>query len=468
MPYEIVSPFYGCADMPDHDVHYRLEDASACFEEIKRANNGNIRIHPISGKYIHAIIAVDKDGDQRDFTKHEKKLVKRLGLDPKSVYMETPSITTFYNLAKMYTEALRLIPMLSIDLEGLFEHQDTKRHFWNTDAGIGQAILYTQQALYTLELSLKALLEVYGKIAEYVSENKRDWRTHDLAYIFNLLPEKGKEQLERNWRSRPASTRHFDGTFSDFLTGIGDSYTDWRYIPELKSSNLTMEIRDLLAASDIVIDVASFTLQGRSPIKVTFSEHKIIRNGDTETPARHEVVVKGIVVSVKVPESFDPHSEVEVVINSEHHEHDITALFYKRDVESYYQLTGERVLIVGYASDAEPNLLEGPDLVNRETQTLTQHPIYKSEHRTLKGSVYNVTTSVKAYQHPISILTLQDETYFTKVDCHFSTDEERNRLAGLQLGDAIFISGFVTLQNGRPLILVGPDSIEKIEEEPSE
>ena len=464
MPFVVSSFFYRCDDGDHcHGVHFRLEEAVGCLNELKRLRDGEIPIHPISGKYMQAIIAVDREGNQRDFTRAEKKLANCLGLDSKSVYMVKPGITTFYNLAKMYIEALRLLPMLSVDLEGLFDYQDAKRHFWNTDAGKGQAIAYTQQAIFTLELSLKAILEVHGKIAKYLSENKRDWRTHDLAQLFGLLPEEVRGLVEGRWDSLPVSRRQFHGTFSDFLTGIGSSYTDWRYIPELKSSNFTVEISSLLAASTLAIDVASISLRKRSPYEVTSSGFKVIKNGDTEAPEMREVYVEGLVVSVKVPESLDPFSKVEVVIKSDHHEHDITALFYKLDVERYYRLKGERVFISGYSSDAEPHLLEHSYLYTRED--LLQHPIYESEHLSLRGSVYNVTTSSKGDHQTITTLTLWDTTYFTEVSCILSTDEERNRLAGLQLGDEILIGGLVTLKNGRPLVLAGADFIERVEEE---
>ena len=189
MPFVVSSFFYRCDDEDrGHGAHFRLGEAVGCLDELKRLRDGGIPIHPISGKYMQAIIAVDKEGNQRDFTRAERKLANCLGLDSKSVYIVKPGITTFYNLANMYIEALQLLPMLSVDLEGLFDYQDTTRHFWNTDAGKGQAIAYSQQAIFTLELSLKAMLEVHGRIAEHVSENNRDWQTHDLEQLFDLLP----------------------------------------------------------------------------------------------------------------------------------------------------------------------------------------------------------------------------------------------------------------------------------------
>ena len=62
-------------------------------------------------------------------------------------------------------------------------------------------------------------------------------------------------------------------------------------------------------------------------------------------------------------------------------------------------------------------------------------------------------------------LALYDETFFTQVECFFVTDEERDMLKELQLGDRILISGRVTLLSGQPTILVQPSGIEKAVEE---
>lgn len=48
--------------MLDHDVYYKLADTVDCFNEIKKHNGGVTPIHPVSGKYIHAIVAVDREG----------------------------------------------------------------------------------------------------------------------------------------------------------------------------------------------------------------------------------------------------------------------------------------------------------------------------------------------------------------------------------------------------------------------
>ena len=62
--------------------------------------------------------------------------------------------------------------------------------------------------------------------------------------------------------------------------------------------------------------------------------------------------------TVRVPDGFDPFGTVEVVIDSEHHEHDITVQFYKRNVRDYYDLEGESVTLVGEISADKPQLLQ--------------------------------------------------------------------------------------------------------------
>ena len=66
MPFEVFSPFFRCRDYPDHDKHFKLSDAAVCFDEIRKNNDGSILVHPVSGKYVHAIVAVDAEGNQRN------------------------------------------------------------------------------------------------------------------------------------------------------------------------------------------------------------------------------------------------------------------------------------------------------------------------------------------------------------------------------------------------------------------
>ena len=61
-------------------------------------------------------------------------------------------------------------------------------------------------------------------------------------------------------------------------------------------------------------------------------------------------------------------------------------------------------------------------------------------------------------------LVLHDDIFFTQVECIFATEEEREQLTGVKLGDRILIRGYVTLLNGQPMMLVGPDHIEQVAE----
>ena len=117
----------------------------------------------------------------------ETEKAATLNLDPKSLATEVPGITTFSHLARMYYEASRLIPVTGINLKGMFDHHGEDSHFWNTDAGKGQALAYAQQAAFTLELSLKAYLEVLGKLASTDPADIRQWRKHELTDLSNCL-----------------------------------------------------------------------------------------------------------------------------------------------------------------------------------------------------------------------------------------------------------------------------------------
>ena len=186
MPYEVFTPlFFRCSEM--HVAHAKLEDAAACFSQLTQRYAGNIPIHPISQKYVYAIAAIDRKGNQRNFSAEEKKRAEELKLDPQSLQTEIPAITTFSSMARVYCEALKLIPVESIALENILDYKTKGRHFWATDAGIGQALAYAQQAAFTLELSLKAYLEVTGKLAAPRGGVHQGWKTHNLKELFDLL-----------------------------------------------------------------------------------------------------------------------------------------------------------------------------------------------------------------------------------------------------------------------------------------
>ena len=454
MKYEVLSTLYRCSQI--HGQHGTIDEATKCFDQITQQYKGNIPIHPISGKYIHAIVAIGEDGDQKDFGSGTIRRARRIGLGPKAVWTKVPGISTFNRIAKLYHDALQLIPPITINLSDVLDYRNKDKHFWSTDAGNGQALAYVQQAAFTLELSIKALLESLGQL-HVLSE--REWRIHDPVKLLNLLDDRNAEQsLERVWSSLSPTERPFTGTFSNFLISVQTTYTDLRYIPDLKDANISVDIRNFLSASSTALRVATESLQKHRPFKIR-AELKIIAS-ESRTPIKMSVVT-GIVKSVEIPDSLDPHSVVNVTIESEDDGGTVTAQFHKRSVEKYHGIKGTKVMLAGYCKEAEPQILESPDHI----EGWAPEPSYSQEHRTLQGSIYNVI--VQEHDQPKSIIMmLDDETYFTKVHCLFSTTEEQNRLIRMSLGDRILIRGLVTLQNGRPRVLVGPDLVKHRAEEP--
>ena len=93
--------------------------------------------------------------------------------------------------------------------------------------------------------------------------------------------------------------------------------------------------------------------------------------------------------------------------------------------------------------------------------------MYTSGCRTLKGSVYDIRIVHSAHGGTGKVnLALWDETFFTQVECFFVTGEERDQLKDINLGDKVLIRGCITLLNGKPMLLVGPERIEKVVENP--
>ena len=463
MPFEVFSRFFRCSEV--HGAHSSLEAAAACFAEIAERRDGDMPVDPISQKYIVEIVAVDRKGNQRDFSKSERKKAETLELDPKSFETDLPGIATFYHVARLYYEALRLVPVTNINLEGMFDYRDKRRHFWKSDAGKGQALAYAQQAAFTLELSLKAYLESLGKMASPALEDTRKWRKHPLIDLFNLLSDDETKQLEQWWDHSDAKRNHFRGTLRDFLASSNKLYMKWRYITDLKSTNLSIDIPQLLSASEFLLSASLRAFKAHSPYKVniTTTVHPNQGDGDGEVLAPPApALVEGRVRTVRVPDSFDPFGIVEVVIDSDHHEHDMTVQFYKRNVQDYYDLAGKRVTLVGEVSAGKPQLLQRAKFLD----DLKRDPQYTSDSLTLRGSVYDIRVIHSAFGGSDKVaLALYDETYFTQVECFFVTEEERRMLGELQLGDTILISGLVTRINGKPTILVQPSRIEEAVEE---
>ena len=453
MKYEVFSPFHQCSTL--HGQHGTLEDATKCFDRITQRYKGDIPVHPISGKYIHVITAIGKDGQQKEFGNGEIRRARRLGLGPKAVWTKVPGIATFNEIATMYHEALQLIPSMNIDLNGIFDYRNKDKHFWSTNAGIGQALAYAQQAAFTLELSLKALLESQGQLTVLP---EREWHTHDLVKLLNLLDNNTKQNLERGWNSLSTTERPFSGSFSEFLISVRTTYTELRYIPELTEANISAHTSNFRSASSVALNAARTSLRSRSSFRIRSEVGEVTSDSGEQVETK---IVAGTVKSVDIPDGFDPHSVVRVSIEPEDEEGIVTAMFLKSAVKDYYGIEGTRVMLSGYCTETEPRVLEGPSHLERSAA----EPHYSQEYRTLRGSVYNINVQEHNRSRSI-VVTLDDETYFTRVPCIFSTGEERARLNGLSLGGKVLISGQAILQNGRPQVLVGPDGVEPVTEDP--
>ena len=464
MTYEVFNIFFRCSEM--HEAHSSLEDAAVCFAQLTQRYGGDIPVHPISQKYVYEVAAIDRKGNQRNFSTSERDKAEALQLDPKSVATDIPRITTFSHLAKMYYEASRLIPVSSINLEGMFDHHGKDRHFWTTDAGKGQALAYAQQAAFTLELSLKAYLEVLGKLASPDVGDIQKWHKHELTDLFKLLTDQERKQLEEWWIHSDTKRLHFRRTCKEFLSASNKLYMKWRYITDLTSANLSIDIPMLLSASDFLLSASDRLFRKRSPIKVnittTTHPNTVDRDGKP-IPQSVTTLVKGRVRAVRIPDGFDPFSIVELVIDSDQHEYDVVAQFYKRNVKDYYGLGGERVTLVGEVREDRPLLLPHPSHLDEPKKELG----YTSERRTLRGSIHDIRIvhSVCGESGKVD-LALWDETFFTQVECFFVTDDERDMLKEVNLGDKVLISGRATLLNGQPMILVGPDHLEALIEPP--
>ena len=464
MPYEVFSPLMRCADI--HGEHSTLRCVAACFNEILEQRGEEIPRWRTTGKTIHVICKVDREGKLQDFGPREKDLVARLELPTESVMFDKPGITTFHNFAKLLYEAARLIPVTKINLDGMFEYSAKDEHFWSTDAGKGQALAYAQQVAFAVELSLKALLEASGK---FVTVPERDWQTHDLAKLYELLDEEAQEHLEQRWRSLQSQERDYE-TLLKFLIATRNLYMDWRYIPSLTSADLSMDIQVMLNVSHIVLELTESLLRKDFPVSIkteVVPQTRADSDSTDDDPVPEYVWVKGTVLSVNIPDGFEPHSQVEVIVEPEFYfkglrasypENDVVAHFRKADVEQYFQMEGKKVSVVGWVTDTEPFILKNAqpnDLLNREAS-------YTTEERTLRGSVYNLAVREDSYKRFSKItLVLRDSTYFSDVDCLFVTEEERANVSDIQPGCEVTIRGQVALLNGRPVSLVRPTIVDR-------
>lgn len=463
MPYEVCGLFTQCSEI--HGAHSSLEDAADCFAQVTQRYGADIPVHPVSQKYTHWIVAIDKKGNPRNFSTRDLERASKLSLDPRSFAAKVPGITTFSQLASMYYEASRLIPVSVINLKGMFDYQTKHRHYWTSDAGKGQALAFAQQAAFTLELSLKAYLEVLGILASTDAAYAKKWQTHRLVDLFKLLADDEKQQLEEWWNHSDTKRTHFPRSFRDFLSESNRLYEKWRYITDLTSPDLSIDIPKLLSASEFLLSASSRVSKKNSPIKVnvTTTVHPSSDVDDGSPAPRYtQALVEGRVRAVNIPDKYDPFSIVELVIDSDHHKDDVIAQFYKRSVTNYYGLEGKRVALFGNIREDRPHML----LQSSHLDEPKREDKYAFEHRTLKGSIHDIRIVHPAHGRPETRdLSLWDETYFTQVECFFVTDKERDQLREINLGDTILISGWITLLNGQPVVLVQPTDVEKVVEE---
>ena len=289
------------------------------------------------------------------------------------------------------------------------------------------------------------------------------WRIHDLKKLYDLLHKDDQKKLEDQWRTLPSSARAAYPTMLCFLKDARRFYMDWRYIPTLKSADQSMDVSALLSAARVALDLAHLTLREESPIKVRVTSWS---SEDSDQSVQETtfstVMVEGVVISVSVESSFDPHGLAEVVMAPDRYWKDmeesrpgqnVTAQFRKSEVERYFGLEGRRIVLVGQSTDADPFTLKYAE----HRETINRDASYSVEVRTLRGSVYNMVRYEDSNRRTIRVnLILSDSTYFSDVDCLFKTDAELKMLTDVQLGDEVTIEGQATLLNGRPITVVDP------------
>ena len=467
MPFQVFGPLFSCTE--DHDsVHSTLESAASCLAEQQTRYTFACSIHPVTQRHMFCIAAVDRKGNQRNFSNHEKNKAETLRIDPLSLEFVTPSVTTFSHLARIYCEALRQCPLLRIEFTGLFDSGDKDKHYWSTEAGIGHALAYAQQSVFTLELCFKAYLEVLGKLAIADSMGMDQWQTHELTDLYKQLTTGEKEVLENQWRTSEIKQARYDVSFKELLMPLNKSYNKWRYptdisTTDLRSIELSVDIERILDASDFLLIVSGKMFKEAWPLQFDISTTIISStpaSDGTPSPRVYTRHVEGLVSDIRMPDGFNPYDLVELEIKPDNCEHPIVAIFNKRDAKEYYGLKGRRVDLVGDIREDEPHILR------RATHhgNMQRDQAYTTDNLTLQGTVYDIRVIHSAYRADGKVdLMLYDETYFTQVECLFVTTEEQDLLKTASLGDKIQVRGLVTLHNGKPVTLVGPEHIQIVE-----
>ena len=245
-------------------------------------------------------------------------------------------------------------------------------------------------------------------------------------------------------------------------------WSAWRYIPERKDSNLSADLRPIVAACEILLDTSRFMFRRDYPLKPRITT-EIISSGQEQDQSQEymPIIVSGTVTLVNDPEGFDPHSIVEVTMETDEFGL-LTLEVLKRNPEQYYGLKGRKITVGGYYSPDCPvvvrsqNILAIDDKEGGDTH-------YSVETRVLQGTIYDVIRPKRPDHQDMVNLFLQNETYFTMVQCLFLTREEQGQITGaldsgeqLHLGDRISVRGQVTLKNGVPVVLVGPNSVYRL------
>ena len=277
--------------------------------------------------------------------------------------------------------------------------------------------------------------------------------------LFKLLEEKEQQRLELWWKQQSLDERHFDGAYIKFLKSVDDLYMGVRYLRrDLRGVNPQVEIASLLSASRVALNVADQVLRDRFPIKSNTTVHQSI---DPDRPKIREEFMEGVVRSLLIPEGFDPHSPVEAVIDTDDGQEVTVNLFRKMEVERYYGIEGARVVFEIYVYESEPSVIQYARFLDRSEHTPVK-PFYAQEHRVLSGSVYNLEGCDFVPGQRAVRLTLDDATYFSKVECIFSAKEEVEQLANVQLGQHARVRGQVSLRNGRPIIVLGPEILHEV------
>ena len=225
--------------------------------------------------------------------------VDDLSIDRRIVLEDVPNVTTFAHIAMLAYAALRSIPQLTVDLERFFNYKNRNQHYWSTEVGLGQSLAYVQQAYFTLELCLKALLETTGQLVKIPKEK---WREHEPTKLFKLLNRKTRPLLEQRWIQVPSTSKPSYPTFEAYLASIDDMYKAWRYVPERKDTNLSAELSQIVVACEIVLYTSSLMFRRDYPIKLRINS-QIISSGEHQDQSDHyfPIIASGPVTSVKIP-----------------------------------------------------------------------------------------------------------------------------------------------------------------------